>query len=61
MTSFDELINIQKQYREGKLKEEEIPKEKLKELKMLYHMQIELLEQSIEEDKKKILELRKHI
>ena len=61
MKDFDEMIEFQKKYRDGKIKEKEIPNRKLIELKKLYNMQIELLQESIEEDKRKILKLRKNI
>lgn len=58
---YDELINLQKQYNEGKIKEEDIPTEKLNQLKELYYKQISILENAIEKDKDEILKIRKRI
>lgn len=54
-----ELLEIQKKFRRGEIKEKDIPKEQLEDLKELYHKQIDLIEQSIEEDRQKILRIRK--
>ena len=56
-----ELLKLQKEYRTGKIKENDISKEKLEELKQLYIKEIKLLEESIEDDKKKIIKIRKEI
>lgn len=56
-----ELIELQKKYRKGIIREEDIPKDILKDLKELYHRQIKYLQESIEYDKKKILKIRKFI
>ena len=58
-SKFDELIKLQRLYRQGKIKEKDIPKDKLDELKKLYHEQIDYLEKLIEEDKEKILKIKK--
>ncbi len=58
---YDELIKLQKKYREGKIKEEDIPEDKLNQLKKLYRKQINIIENSIKEDKKEILKIRKNI
>ena len=60
-SEYDELINLQKQYRQGNIKEEDIPEEKLVKLTELYRQQIKLLEKSILEDKREILEIRKKL
>ena len=52
-----ELIELQKLFRNGEIKENEIPKPHLGQLKELYHKQIELLEKSIEYDRMKILKI----
>lgn len=56
-----DLIELQKQYRKGNIKEEEITYDRLQDLKELYNYQISYLEKSIEEDKQKILEIRQRI
>ena len=56
-----ELLKLQKEYRTGKIKENDIPKNKLEELKKLYIKEINFLEESIEDDKKKIIEIRSKI
>lgn len=56
-----ELIELQKKFRNKQIKEEEIPKEQLKELKELYYEQIQILEKSIESDKQKILKIRRNL
>ena len=56
-----ELIELQKLFRNGELKEDEIPKPHLYQLKELYHIQIELLESSIEDDRMKILKIKNEI
>lgn len=54
-----ELLKLQKDFRSGKIKEEDIPQEQLEQLKELYNIQIEFLEKSIECDKQKILNIKK--
>ena len=56
--SKEELIDLQKEYRKGNIKESEIPEDVLKDLKELYHWQIEFLKNSIEKDKQEILQIR---
>ena len=56
-----EILELQQKYRKGYIKEEEIPKDKLEKLKELYKNQIKFLEDSIEEDKKKIIDIRKRL
>ena len=43
----------------NEIKESEIPKEKVEQLKELFREQIEIVEQLIKEDKQKILKMRK--
>ena len=59
--SNEELLELQRKFRNGQIIEKDIPKDQLTDLKELYHKQIEYLEKSIESDKQKILEIRKRI
>jgi len=59
--SKNELLELQKKYRNGEIKEENMSKEEIQQLKELYKQQIKILEESIEEDKNKILEIRKKL
>ena len=52
------LLELQKLFRNGVIKENDIPKEHLHELKKLYHEQINILENSIETDRQKILKIK---
>ena len=52
------LLKLQKLYRKGVIKEDEIPEEQLNDLKELYKEQIYFLETSIEADKQKILRIK---
>lgn len=54
------LIELQKLFRYGEIKEKDIPKQQLEELKKLYHKQISFLENSIETDRQKILKIKNH-
>ena len=56
-----ELLKLQKDFRSGKIKEEDIPQEQLEKLKKLYNIQIEFLEKSIECDKQKILKMKRKL
>ena len=56
-----ELLELQKKYRSGLIKEKDIPKNQLKDLKELYKKQIKIINDSIEEDKRKIIEIRKKL
>lgn len=56
--NYGRLIELQKKFRQGIIKEEDISEEDKENLKKLYHMQIDALEQSIEDDKNKILEIK---
>ena len=55
------LLELQKLFRNGIIKENDIPKEQLHELKKLYHEQINFLENSIELDKQKILKIKNQL
>ena len=55
------LLELQKLFRNGVIKENDIPKEQLHELKKLYHEQINFLENSIEIDKQKILKIKNQL
>lgn len=55
------LLELQKLFRNGIIKETDIPKEQLHELKKLYHEQINFLENSIEADRQKILKIKNHL
>ena len=54
----NELLKLQKKFRKGLIKEEDLTKTELKELKVLYKKQIDFIEKSIENDKKEILKLK---
>ena len=54
-----ELLRLQKRYMKNEIKESEIPKEKVEQLKELFREQIEIVEQLIKEDKQKLLKMRK--
>ena len=56
-----ELEELQKMFKEGKIKEEDIPEEQRKALKELYHKQIKALEDSIEKDRQEIIKIRKQL
>lgn len=47
--SIKELLEMQKKFRRGQLKEENIKKDELKDLKLLYYMQIKYLKSHIKE------------
>lgn len=55
------LTELQKLFRDGKIKEKDIPKQQLEKLKNLYHKQINLLENSIEADRQKILKIKNQL
>lgn len=59
--NYDKLIELQRLFRSGKIKENEIPNPQLNQLKELYHEQIKLLECSIEDDKMRILKIKSQI
>ena len=55
----NELLMLQKRYMKNEIKESEISKEKVEQLKELFRKQIKIVEQLIEDDKQKILKMRK--
>lgn len=55
------LLELQKLFRNGMVKEKTIPKEQLYRLKKLYYEQISSLENSIEMDKQKILKIKSQL
>ena len=54
-----ELLVLQKKYRKGIVKEEDMTEDEIKDLELLYQKQIKYVKELIEQDKKKIIELRK--
>ena len=54
-----ELLMLQKRYMKNEINESEIPKEKVEQLKELFRKQIKIVEQLIENDKQKILKMKK--
>ena len=61
ITNDNELLKLQKKFRKGLIKEEDLSSEELRQLKELYKKQIEYMDNSIEEDKKEILILKRKI
>lgn len=57
----NELLNLQKQYRSGKIKEKEMTKDQIKRLCNLYDKQILELKKSNGTRKQKLLEYRKKL
>ena len=57
----NELLNLQKQYRSGKIKEKEMTKDQIKRLCNLYDKQILELKKSNDTRKQKFLEYRKKL
>ena len=56
-----ELLKLQKKFRNGLIKEEDISGEDLNRLKELYKKQIEYINNSIENDRNEILRLKRKI
>ena len=56
-----DLLDLQKEYRKGNIKEKDITADKLQDLKKLYNYQINCIEKSIKEDKQKILNIKKRL
>ena len=52
------LLELQKLFRTGKIKEKDIPEQQRYALKQLYHQQIEFLQNSIDSDKQKIIKIK---
>lgn len=57
----NELLNLQRQYRSGKIKEKEMTKDQIKRLCNLYDKQILELKKSNDTRKQKLLEYRKKL
>ena len=58
--NFDiELMKLQKKYRKGLIKEEDLSSEQIKKLKELYKKQIAIVDEAIENNKKEILKYKK--
>lgn len=55
------LLGIQKLFRKGIIKENDISEEEIQELKKLYHKQIDFLEKSLEADRQKILKIKNQL
>ena len=56
-----ELLKLQIEYRKGNIKVENIPEEQLQKLIELYKIQINYLKKSIENDRKKITNIRRKL
>ena len=56
-----ELLKLQKKFRKGQIKEEDLAKEDLHRLVELYKAQIAILDDAIEKDKREIILLKKKI
>lgn len=55
------LLCLQKLFRKGSIKENDISEEEIQGLKKLYHEQIAFLEKSIEADRQKILKIKNQL
>ena len=55
------LLELQKLFRTGKIKEDDIPEQQRYALKQLYHQQIDFLQNSIENDKQKIIRIKNYL
>ena len=56
-----ELLKLQKRFRMGDIKEEDLSPIEVKKLKELYQKQIDFVKEAIENDKKEIINLRKKL
>ena len=56
-----ELLKLQKKFRKGQIKEEDLAKEDLHRLVELYKAQIAILDDAIEKDRREIIRLKKKI
>ena len=56
-----ELLKLQKKFRKGQIKEEDLSKEDLHRLVELYKAQIAILDDAIEKDRREIIRLKKKI
>lgn len=54
-----ELLELQKKFRRGIIKEEDIPEDVVKDLEDLYKKQIQYLEDEIKKDKEKIIQIKR--
>lgn len=56
-----ELLKLQKGFRSGEIKEEDLSSREIQQLKELYKKQIDFIKESIENDKKEIIRLKRKI
>ena len=56
-----ELLKLQKRFRSGEIKEEDLSPSEVKQLKELYINQIDFIKKAIEKDKKEIIGLKRKI
>ena len=56
-----ELLKLQKRFRSGEIKEEDLSSREIQQLKELYKKQIDFIKESIENDKKEIIKLKRKI
>ncbi len=56
-----ELLKLQRKYMKNEIQESEIPEEKVEQLKELFREQIKIVEELIEQDKQKILVIRRKL
>ena len=61
ITNNNKLLKLQKEYRNGLIREDDLSSEELEQLKELYKKQIDYIEDSIEKDKQEILNLKRKI
>ncbi len=55
------LLELQKAYRSGAIREQDLSEEQIKQLKKLYKTQIDFLKASVEKDKEEIIKIRKKL
>ena len=56
-----ELLKLQRRFRSGEIKEEDLLSREIQKLKELYKKQIDFIKESIENDKKEIIRLKRKI
>ena len=56
-----ELLKLKRKYMKNEIQESEIPEEKVEQLKELFREQIKIVEELIEQDKQKILVIRRKL
>lgn len=56
-----ELLKLQKRFRSGQIKEEDLSSTEVKQLKELYKKQIDFITKAIENDKMKIINLKRKL